>query len=50
MIHTGQIADVVTIQNHFADQFVHILPDLIVFDHNDHQIHVVKECIQIVIL
>ena len=50
MVDARQIANVVTIQDHFSRQLIHILFDFIVFHHEDDEIDVVKEFIQVVIL
>ena len=50
MVDARQIANIVTIQDYFSRQLVHILFDFIVFHHEDDEIDVVKEFVQVVIL
>ena len=40
-------ADVMAIQNHFALEFVPVLFDVVVLDHNDNHIHLGEELVEV---
>ena len=48
MIHPLQRTDVVAVEDDLAFQFVPVLLDLIVLDHDDDHIHVVQKLVKIV--
>lgn len=50
MIYTLKRADVETIKNYFALDLVPILLDVVVLNHNDNQIYIGEELIEVVIL
>ena len=50
MINTRQIDDIMAIQNDLARQLIHIFFDLVMLDHDDHEVNCFKEAVQIVIL
>ena len=47
MIHPLYRADIMAIQNHLALEFVPVLLDVVVLDHNDHHIHLTEELIEV---
>ena len=47
MIHTGQFADVMAVENDLTRQLVHVLLDLVVLDHDDHKVNGGEESIKV---
>lgn len=47
MIHTVYRADIVTVKDNLALEFIPILPYLVMLYHNDHQVYIVQERIEI---
>ena len=50
MVNAGEIQDIVAVQNDLALQFIGVLTDLVVLDHNDHQVAGIQEIIQVMYL
>ena len=43
LIYSVKVADVSCIKNHFALKLIHVFTDLIVADHNNDHIDIIKE-------
>ena len=45
MVNAGQVANIMAVKNHFTCQLFHVFLDLVVLDHDDHQIHSCEEIV-----
>ncbi len=50
MVHTRQLANIMAVENNLARQFVHVLLNLVVFDHDDHKVNRIQERVKIMVL
>lgn len=50
MINSFQRTNITAIKDDFTFELVPVLLDMVVFDHNDHHVHVVDELVEVAVL
>ena len=48
MVYSGQIDNIVTVEDKLVLQFIHVLLDLVVLNHNNNKVAAVEELVEVV--